>query len=312
MDIIATQSGKFVDPEITADGHPRASVALDSLRTLWLNTGTLCNLACDNCYIESSPKNDRLMYLSRDEVGGFLEEVRTSNLPVTEIGITGGEPFMNPDILPILGDCLAAGFNVLILTNAMRPMMKCASGLLKLHKAFGAQLTVRVSVDHFQRALHEEERGSRSWQPMLDGLRWLSDNDFHLHVAGRTRWGSDEAHLRAGFDALFKEYDIRVDATDPAALILFPEMDTEQPVPEITTKCWNLLGVDPQQLMCANSRMVVKRKGAHAPEIVACTLLPYDERFNLGQKLADALGPVPLNHPHCAKFCVLGGGACSG
>jgi hypothetical protein len=45
--------------------------------------------------------------------------------------------------------------------------------------------------------------------------------------------------------------------------------------------------------------------------VVACTLLPYDPRFELGGRLADALGSVPLNHPHCAKFCVLGGGRCS-
>ena len=41
-------------------------------------------------------------------------------------------------------------------------------------------------------------------------------------------------------------------------------------------------------------------------------LLPYDARFDYGPRLADALRPVKLNHPHCAKFCVLGGGKCSG
>ena len=63
--------------------------------------------------------------------------------------------------------------------------------------------------------------------------------------------------------------------------------------------------------MCASSRMVVKRKGADAPAVLACTLLAYDEQFELGQTLREASKPVPLNHPHCAKFCVLGGAACS-
>jgi hypothetical protein len=57
--------------------------------------------------------------------------------------------------------------------------------------------------------------------------------------------------------------------------------------------------------------MVVKRKGAERPAVVACTLLPYDPQFELGGTLAAASGAVPLNHPHCAKFCVLGGAACS-
>ena len=63
--------------------------------------------------------------------------------------------------------------------------------------------------------------------------------------------------------------------------------------------------------MCATSRMIVKRKGAARPAVMACTLLPYDPRFELGQTLAEANGTVSLNHPHCAKFCVLGGAACS-
>jgi hypothetical protein len=57
--------------------------------------------------------------------------------------------------------------------------------------------------------------------------------------------------------------------------------------------------------------MVVKRKGQARPAVVACTLLPYDPQFELGHTLAEALGTVHLNHPHCARFCVLGGAACS-
>ena len=64
--------------------------------------------------------------------------------------------------------------------------------------------------------------------------------------------------------------------------------------------------------MCASSRMVVKRKGSDAPTVLACTLLPYDARFDLGATLAEAETDVSLNHPHCAKFCVLGGASCSG
>ena len=36
-----------------------------------------------------------------------------------------------------------------------------------------------------------------------------------------------------------------------------------------------------------------------------------DEAFELGATLKEASKAVPLNHPHCAKFCVLGGAACS-
>ena len=307
----AAEKQKFSDPYVTAKGERRAWVDLTALKTLWFNTGTLCNLACVNCYIESTPKNDALVYLTYAEVVSYLDEIKCEGYPTEEIGITGGEPFMNPDIIPIMGECMDRGFRLLVLTNAMRPMMKCEKELLALNERYGDLLTIRVSVDHFKRELHEEERGPRSWEPMMLGLKWLSDNGFTIDIAGRTRWGENEQELREGFDSFFKEYGIKIDAHDKKKLMLFPEMDENAPVPEITTDCWSILGVRPDDMMCASSRMVVKRKGDDKPSVQACTLLAYDQQFNMGQTLKEASDSVHLNHPHCAKFCVLGGGACS-
>jgi hypothetical protein len=117
--------------------------------------------------------------------------------------------------------------------------------------------------------------------------------------------------MRAGFARLFAEHAIPVDVADPVALMLFPEMDARQDVPEITTACWGILKKSPESLMCASARMLVKRKGAERPALLACTLLPYDPHFELGATLREASRPVALNHPHCARFCVLGGAACS-
>ena len=55
---------KFSNLYTTADGSDRAFIEAKKIKTLWFNTGTLCNIECKNCYIESSPKNDRLVYLS--------------------------------------------------------------------------------------------------------------------------------------------------------------------------------------------------------------------------------------------------------
>lgn len=302
---------KFSDPFLTAKGEQRGFVELKGLKMLWFNTGTLCNLACINCYIESSPRNDRLVYLTHAEVTEYLDEIMQENHPTKEIGFTGGEPFMNPQIIPILDECLSRGFHVLVLTDAMRPMMKVANELLGLHHKYGTHMSLRVSVDHYRKELHEEERGLHSWKPVLAGLQWLVLNGFTVAVAGRTRWGGDEKELRAGFSQLFAEHEIKLDASNPQHLILFPEMDGKASVPEITTACWDILGVSPNDMMCASSRMVVKRKGADRPCVVSCTLLPYDEQFEMGNTLKDASTAVYLNHPHCATFCVLGGGSCT-
>ena len=302
---------KFRDPDVTARGERRAKVSLKALGTLWFNTGTLCNLACLNCYIESSPRNERLAYLTRAEVARYLDEIARDCLPTRLIGFTGGEPFMNPDMPGILEDTLSRGFEALVLTNAMKPMQKVQPALLELRRQFGSRLTARVSLDHYGPTVHEAERGARTWHPTVDGLAWLYRAGFEVHVAARLLSGEAEAEVRAGFTRLFAGLGIGIDASDPVRLMLFPEMDAARDVPEVTEACWGILGRSPDGVMCSGSRMVVKRQGASSPAVVACTLLPYDMRFELGATLAEANRPVALNHPHCASFCVLGGAACS-
>jgi uncharacterized Fe-S cluster-containing radical SAM superfamily protein len=303
--------GKFRDPLVTARGEARARVALRALETLWINTGTRCNIACLNCYIESTPTNDRLAYISAAEVAAYLDEIAREKLPTRTIGFTGGEPFLNRDVIAMLGDALGRGFEALVLTNAMRPMQRHKASLLALKAAHGARLKVRVSLDHHAAPLHEAERGPNTFQPTLDGLVWLAREGFSIDVAGR-RFGTEtEAELRDGYGKLFAAHAIAVDAQDPVRLMLFPEMDASRDVPEITEACWGILDRSPDSVMCASARMVVKRKGAARPAVLACTLLPYDPQFELGPTLKDAARPVALNHPHCATFCVLGGAACS-
>ena len=303
---------KFKDAWITARGETRAHVGLKALETLWFNTGTLCNLTCRNCYIESSPRNDRLVYLTAGEVSAYLDEVERDGHGTRLIGFTGGEPFMNPDLPAMLDDVLSRGLQAIVLTNAMKPMHKMKPALLDLLARHGRDnLAIRVSVDHYERSLHEEERGARSWKPTIDGLVWLAEAGFQVHVAGRHFSNETDDEVRAGYARLFERLGVPIDAGNPATLVLFPEMDPSVDVPEITTACWGILKKSPDSVMCASARMVVKRKGAPRPAVVACTLLPYDPQFELGETLAESVGQVRLNLPHCAKFCVLGGAACS-
>lgn len=307
-----TGGRKFVNPDFTLSGEKRASVDPRNLEILWINTGSLCNLTCENCYIESSPTNDRLAYISLDEVRTLLDEIKAERFDTQEIAFTGGEPFLNTDMVPILELCLERGFDVLVLTNAMNTMYRQRNALAAMNEKYGEKLKIRVSIDHYTEALHASERGKRSWKPAMKGLKWLSEEGLHFTVAGRTYWDESEESLRRGYTHLFEDQGIRLQANDASQLILFPEMDLSADVPEITTGCWKILNKDPAQIMCSNSRMVVKRRGEDKLSVMACTLLPYDQRFNLGGTLKDSWQSVRLNHPHCAKFCVLGGGSCSG
>jgi sulfatase maturation enzyme AslB (radical SAM superfamily) len=295
-------------------------VPLERLQTLWINTGTLCNITCRNCYIESSPENDRLAYITASETVPFLDEAGV--LECRQIGFTGGEPFLNPEILQLLRLALERGFEVLVLTNAMLPMQRphIKTGLGSLRAKYGARLTLRVSVDHYTRALHDEERGRGAFETAVRGVDWLVMGGFNVTIAGRTCWGETEGEEREGYRAMFAERGWPFDAGDTSVLTLFPEMESKTEVPEISLACWGILKKRPDQMMCAHSRMVVKRKEAERPVVLPCTLLPYEPRFEMGATLAAAAaadggmferGAVKLCHRHCAKFCVLGGGSCS-
>lgn len=305
---------KFHDPFVTAKGETRGSVDWRGLKTLWLNTGTLCNIECRNCYIKSSPTNDDLVYLTLADVLPFLDEIDALGDGPKEIGITGGEPFMCPEILAIMEAILSQGHTLLMLTNAMRPMMRprIRDGLLGLHERFGSRMAMRVSMDSHDEAQHDAERGAGAFATASEGLSWLASNGFDLAIAGRQALTEDDAQARAGYGTLIKRLGLGIDPADTRKLVLFPEMIEGDDPPEITTACWGILDVDPGDMMCASQRMVVKRKGAGMATVTACTLLAYDTAFELGETLAEATRePVQLNHAWCASFCVLGGGSCS-
>lgn len=307
------QGAKFSHPDFTAAGEDRAKVALTGIRTYWVNTGTLCNIECAHCYIESSPTNDALSYLRADEVRDALDAVFDAGHPIEEIGFTGGEPFMNPHFPQMVEDALSRGVRVLILTNAMAPMMrpKPQEALQRLNALYPGQMTLRISLDHYLPAPHDAERGFGAFEKSLIGMRWLRDRGIAISVAGRGFTGETDAEMRAAYGELFARESFPIDANDPAQCVLFPEMDVTVDVPEITTACWDILGKSPNDVMCATSRMLVRHRGADRATHIACTLLPYEGEFDLGPDVPQVGEKVALNHRHCAKFCVLGGASCT-
>lgn len=301
---------KFQDPMITAKGESRAWVDLKELKTLWFNTGTRCNLSCENCYIESNPKNDRLSFITAHDIKPFLDEIKEMNLQTEEIGLTGGEPFLNPHIIEILDLCLARGFKTLLLTNAFR-INRFKGDLKRLSDTYKDKFIVRVSLDHYTKEIHEQERGAETFDPTLENVRWMVDQGITVAIAGRSLIDEPQDQCRQGYIELLKKEGIEIDTNDLQKLVVFAEMNSDGDPPEITTACWDILNKSPDEIMCSNSRMIVKRKGEDKAKVLACTLLAYDPQFEMGDTLENSKKSVQLNHKFCAQFCVLGGSSCS-
>ena len=106
--------GPKIGPETRPGEVPLAE--LRTLDTLWFQVaGTVCNLRCGHCFISCSPDNHSFWFMSREEVGSALRD--SVSLGVKEYYFTGGEPFMNREMLGILEDTLAIG-PATVLTNA--------------------------------------------------------------------------------------------------------------------------------------------------------------------------------------------------
>jgi uncharacterized Fe-S cluster-containing radical SAM superfamily protein len=304
---------KFKDKLVTAKNEKRAFVPMVSMETLWFNTGTLCNLKCANCYIESSPTNDRLVYLERSDVSPFLSEIKENinkRINTDRIGFTGGEPFLNPHMFELLEETFKHNLQALVLTNAYKVIFRSEKKFLALKEKYNDLLSLRISLDHYSAKVHENERGPQTFAPTIKAIKWLFDEGFNISIAGRSLTEESEEAAREGYQKLLQDSGVDLKLTTEN-LVIFPEMDAMEDVPEITVDCWGILGTSPAAQMCSSERMIVKKKGASKAQVQACTLLAYDEQFNMGASLEEAFQPVYLNHPFCAKFCVLGGASCS-
>ena len=185
-----------------------------------MKLGNICNLKCRICSPQYSSKwiaeqkkydkidgiakdYDRLDWPEKSEV--FWNNIETL-IPVLEhLDFTGGEPFINPEILKMIEYCLKANYEVLILTNAMQPMMRKSvkTKLVQLNSSHPGKLTLRISLDHFNETRHNHERGLGTFQKTLEGMDWLRDVGISMKVAGRTIWDESESDIRLGYENLF-------------------------------------------------------------------------------------------------------------
>ena len=72
-----------------------------------------------------------------------------------------------------------------------------------------------------------------------------------------------------------------------------------------------LMDMDSQQFYFIEVNPRVQVEHTVTEEVTGIDIVQAQIRIAEGATLAEAARPVALNHPHCAKFCVLGGAACS-
>ena len=200
---------------------------------------------------------------------------------------------MNPEIITMLERRWTAGHEVLVLTNAMRPMRRHEAALLALRDAHGDRLTLRVSLDHYSPAVHEAERGAEQLgSPRSTVCAGCRATGSRSRSPGGISPPSPKPRPARAMPACSRPRTSRSTPPIRRGSSCSPRWTPPPTCPRSRTACWGILGKSPADVMCATSRMVVHRRGEPRARVVACTLIPYDPGFDLGATLAEAMRPV--------------------
>jgi molybdenum cofactor biosynthesis enzyme MoaA len=290
----------------TPDDEPGGFIQPHALDELWFHTGTACNLACPFCLEGSKPGDDRLQMLRFDDAQPLMEEALS--LGVKQFSFTGGEPFINKDIVRIL-DYALLHRPCLVLTNATKPLMKRLRQLELLRDRPQA-LNFRVSLDYPDAARHDAGRGEGMFAQALEGLRRLHDMGFHVSVANQLLPDVMPDVVAARFAEVFRAAGLPQDLPR----VEFPEFHlpgVQVPTPRITKRCMTDFQTEEtrRSFMCAFSKMVAKSGGRM--QVYACTLVDDNPDYILGETLTEALqASVSMKHHRCYS-CFKYGATCS-
>ncbi len=291
------------NPDKLTPIHP--DLPLEHLDVVWFQiAGTLCNLRCNHCFISCSPENDNLTMMSHAEFLPYLREAE--RLGVKEFYFTGGEPFINPEILTILADTLAIG-PATVLTNATRFTDLNVSALALLRDRSLYSLELRVSLDGFSPETNDPIRGPGTFKRIMRGIKILLECGFLPIITAMRSWDLEEDEERL---SEFKSSLAALGYRHPRIKLL-PSLKIGQealrdrgyrPTEYVTAAMMD--GYDASQLLCHSSRIVSVR-GVHV-----CPILVDQPDSLLGSTLSEGQSPYRLQHQACLT-CYQYGALCS-
>lgn len=282
--------------------HP--TVQLQSLDTLWFQVaGTICNIECTHCFISSSPTNRSHGMLSLADVEARLAEAR--EIGVREYYFTGGEPFLNRDMIPILRATLQQG-PATVLTNGMLLRKEVCRQLRELFDASDYSLDIRVSLDGFDAESHDAIRGQGVWDRVMIGLRNLAEVGLDPVITVTTAAeGVAGEEGRTRFLEIIRGFGFERPRLKVLSLFRIGAEETRSRAYE----SWERLTADTltddeaSVLQCSSCRMVTS-KG-----VFVCPILIEEPRARMGDTLESTIRPFALEYGAC-HTCWVDGVTC--
>jgi AdoMet-dependent heme synthase len=280
-------------------------VPLAHLDELWFQVGgTLCNLECRHCFISCSPKNHNFGFLDLEMVRKYLDE--SVGLGVRDYYFTGGEPFVNRDMVSILELTLTYG-PATVLTNGTVFQEEWLRRLSCAEAQSQYSLEFRVSIDGCSAEDNDPIRGPGTFERAMKGVRQLVNHGFlPIITVTRTHEDQDEAELFHGFERLLRDQGYsrpRIKILPTLRIGAEASRGRAYHADERVT-AEMMHGFDPNLLICHHSRIVTDRG------VFVCPILIEAPDARLGRTLAESLGVYPLRH-HACYTCYQYGAICA-
>ncbi|HEX3110033.1 MAG TPA: radical SAM protein, partial [Thermoanaerobaculia bacterium] len=232
-----------------------------------------------------------------------LEEAK--RLGVRDYYFTGGEPFMNRDMLRILEATLRQG-PATVLTNGMLLREETCRALRELIDRSEYSLDLRVSLDGFDRETHDAIRGNGVWERVMAGLANLGAAGINPVITVTTAAeGVDTAGGRARFLDIIRSFGFTKPRLKVLSLFRIGAEESRTRAYEswerLTTE--GMAGADMSVLQCSTSRMITS-KGVYV-----CPILIDYEAARMGNTIGETMKPFPLAYGAC-HTCWVDGVTC--
>lgn len=281
-------------------------VALRALDQLWFQvSGTVCNLRCGHCFISCSPENHSFWFMSREDVARHLAD--SARLGVKEYYFTGGEPFMNREMLGILEDALARG-PATVLTNATLLPQRTVDALAALADGSPYTLELRVSIDGVTADMNDAIRGPGTFDRAVEAVGRLAAAGFLPIITTMQSWPDADTD---GILEAFREVLAGVGYDRPRLKILPPlrigaEATRDRPYSDVEFVDHDMMRDYPaEQLLCSGARLVT------AAGVWSCPILLDYPSGRLGDTLEEAVTrQAPLAEQACYT-CWVNGAICA-
>jgi molybdenum cofactor biosynthesis enzyme MoaA len=265
-----------------------------SLDTLWFQVaGTLCNLKCTHCFISCSPTNHNHEMLTLSEVRERLAEAIP--LGVREYYFTGGEPFLNPEMLSILEETLRQG-PATVLTNGLFLTVERCRRLRELFDSSEYSLDIRVSIDGYTAAVNDPIRGAGTFDKILRGIANLADAGVNPVVT--VTEACDEAATAQG-RGRFLDWMRSIGIARPRLKVLSLFRIGAEERRLRAYESWEslrgreLAPEEAENLQCSSCRMVTSRG------VYVCPILLDEPRARMGTTLGETRRPFELRYSAC-------------